>query len=278
MRNSVKGSIAVAALAIAFSADSFLPDTMPPIFAGQALAASANGHIKSNNGNGGTSADAGSHSKNAPPRASPASGQGNGGGPLHLLAIGGTKPPSAGSAATAGIATGAPLELLESQAVGATAATAPVGPPDPKPDAPATAYVMETAAATGQRPGDIQRQLVAGRSDVNSNEQAKLSAPAIFRTKPVERYFQADADLQAALTAAGGAIPSDAEYADAQAYLGAVAVQADPGSFEAEEIAAAGAVINGFPFLDAASAQVVADAYEAVAPAAPAIQDADNRP
>ena len=279
MRNSIKGSVAVAVLTIAFSADAFLPDTIPLIFAGQAFAANANSNGKSNNGNGngGRSADARSGSSNASSSGGPASSQGNGGGLLRLLATGSARPSSTDSTAPAGTAVGAPLQLLPSQATGAAPATALVGPPDPKPVAPVTAYVMETAAATGQKPGEIHRLLGAGHSYFNSNEQAKLNASANSRIKRVERYLQANAAAQAALTANGGISPSGPEYADVLAYLDAVAVLADPIS-TVEQITAANATIASFPLLDPATAQLVVDAYEAEATAIAAFDEADNQP
>ena len=281
----MKSSVAVAVLVIAFSGGAFLQAAMPPIFTGQAFAASANskgsGKSDSNNGDGGRSADAGSGSANESssggPASSqgqgasggPASGQGQGGGLLRLLATGSTGPS----------ATGAPSQLHPSQPQGGTGAavvTATIGPPDPKPVAPVTAYVMETAAATGQKPGEIHRLLGAGHSYFNSDEQAKLNAAYDSRIKRVERYLQADAAAQAALTANGGVLPTEQEYLDAVAYLDALAVLADPTSTQ-EEIDAANLIIAGST-LDAATAQLVVDAHEAEATAIAAFEEADNQP
>ena len=259
MRNSVKGSVAVAVLAIAFSADALLPDTMPPVFAGQAFAANANSDGNGRSGENddrGRSADAGSRSGDASSSGGPASGQGNGDGLLRLLAN--------GSAAPDGVATGAPLQLLPSQANDGTGA-------------PVTAYVMETVGP-GQEAGEIHSLLGAGHSYFNSNEQAKLHAADESRIKRVERYLQANADLQAALTANDGVIPSDEEYGDALAYLGALAVIEDPDSYTEEEVAAAQAIVDSFDFADAAAAQAIIDAYEAAETTVAAFEEADNQP
>jgi hypothetical protein len=164
MRGSMKGSVAVAVLAIAFSADAFLQDTMAPVFAGQAFAASANGSGNGKageNGNGGRSADAGSGGASSGGGSS--SGQGNGGGLLRLLATGSAKPSSTGGTAPAAVATGAPVQLLSSHANGGTGS-------------PVTAYVKEIVAGTGQPPGEIHRMLGGGHGYFNSDEQAKLNA------------------------------------------------------------------------------------------------------
>lgn len=278
---SMRSSVAVAVLAIAFSGGAFLQDAMPPIFTSQAFAANANskgnGKSDSNNGNGGRSADAGSGSANESSSGGPASSQGNGGGLLRLLATGSARPSSTDSTAPAGVAAGAPLQLLPSRANGAAPAIALVGPPDPKPVAPVTAYVMETAEATGQKPGEIHRLLGAGHSYFNSNEQAKLHAAYDSRIKRVERYLLADWAAQEALATNGGVLPSEQDYLDAQAYLDAVAVLANPAS-TAEQIAAANATIAGFPLLDPATAQLVVDGYEAEATAIAAFEEADNQP
>jgi hypothetical protein len=136
---------------------------------------------------------------------------------------------------------------------------------------------MAKVANTGQAPGEIHRLLGAGHSYFNSSEQAKLNAAYDSRINRVERYLEANAAALAALAANGGVLPSEQEYRDALAYLEAVAVVADPDS-TAEEIAAAQAIIDGFPLLDAATAQLVVDAFEAEAAAVAAFVEADNQP
>jgi hypothetical protein len=262
----MKGSVAIAVLAIAFSAGAFLPDTMPSIFAGQALAASenasGNGNSGENTGNGGRSADAGSGDTSS--SGGPTSGQGNGGGLLRLLATGSAQPSSTGGTAPAAVATGAPVQLLSLHANGGIGS-------------PVTAYVKEIVATTGQPPGEIHRLLGAGHSYFNSNEQAKANAAYDSRIKRVERYLQANAAAQAALAANGGVPPTLGEYADAVAYLGALDVIADLTS-TVEEIAAAQAIVDSFPGLTPASAQVIVAAFEAEATAIAAFEEADNQP
>lgn len=278
MRNSMKGGVAVAVLAIAFSADAFLPDTVPPIVAGQAFAASVNSNgngSSGDNGNGGRSADARSDSGNASSSGGPASSQGKGRGLLRLLAIGGGKPSSADSTAPTGVATGAPLQLLPSQPDGAATETAFSGPPDPKPVSPVTAYVMETVEDTGQAPGEIHRLLGAGHSYFNSNEQAKLNAAPNSRIKRVERYLVANAAAQTA----GGVASTVANYAEAQAYLDAVAVleaeAAVPGAYTTDQIVEAQVIIAGSVFGTAAEAQAVVVTYETLVAL---FEEADNQP
>ena len=251
MRNSINGSIAVAVLAIAFSADAFLPDTMP-VFAGQAFAANANSNGnangKSNNGDGGRSADARSRSGDASSSGGPASGRGQGGG-LRRLLTGSARPLST---ATAGVATGAPLQLLPPQASGGAGS-------------PVTAYVKKTVEP-GQAPGEIHRLLGAGHSYFNSSEQAKLHASPNSRIKRVERYLDANAAAQTALAENGGVVPLEPDY------LIAVAVIADPTAPPEAKLAA----------------QVIVDAYEAftaeaftaeaIAARVALFEEADNRP
>ena len=285
----MRNIVAVSIFAIAISGGAFPPDAMSPIFTSQAFAANANsnGNGRSgddNNGDGGRSADAGSgsggeSSTSGSSTSGPASGQGQGGGLLRRLATGSGKPSSTGSTSPAGVATGASLQSLPSQAnggIGAANATAYVGPPDPKPVAPVTAYVMAKVAITGQAPGEIHRLLGAGHSYFNSDEHAKLHAAFDSRLKRVERYLQANAAAQAALTANDGVLPSEQDHLDALAYLDAVAVVADPDS-TAEEVAAANALIASSS-LTPATAQLVVDAFEAEATAVAAFVEADNQP
>jgi len=180
-RNLTKGSVAAAVLALAFSADAYLPDSVPPIFVGQASAANpnsnGNGNSGNNNGNGGRSADAPSGRGNASARGGPASSRGIGRGLLRLLTTGSARPSSTGTT-PAGIATGAPLQLLPPHLTGAVTDTVIVGPPDPKPDAPAQLLLSQaTGAATDAAPvGPPDRQ-------------------------PAGQYLPASADSQAAVTA-----------------------------------------------------------------------------
>ena len=271
MWNSVKSSVAVADLAIAFSADAFLPDTMPPIFVGQAFGANANSEGKGRSGENddrGRSADAGSRSGDASSSGGPASSQGKGGGLLRLL-TGSARPLSPDSAAPVGVATGAPLQLLPPQANDGTGS-------------PVTAYVKETTEITGQKPGEIHRLLGAGHSYFNSDDHAKQNAAYESRIKRVKRYLQANAALQATLTANGGVTPTVGEYDAAQAYLNADAVLAAelaaPGSYTPEEIIAAQAIIDNSLLADATATQAVIDAYEAEAVAIAAFEEADNQP
>jgi hypothetical protein len=78
---------------------------------------------------------------------------------LLRLLTGSARPSSADSAAPAGVATGAPLNLLPSQ----------VGT---RPVALVTAYVMDMVEGTDIAPGEIHRLLGAGHSYFNSDEQA----------------------------------------------------------------------------------------------------------
>ena len=180
-RNLTKGSVAVAVLALVFSADAYLPDTVPPIFVGQASAANANsngnGKSSNNNGNGGRSAGAPSDSGNASSPGGPASGRGQGGGLLRLLTTGSARPSSAATS-PGGVATGAPMQLLPPHVTGAVTDAAIVWPPDPKPIAPVQLLPPHvTGAVTDAAPvGPPDRQ-------------------------PAGPYLQAGADSQAALTA-----------------------------------------------------------------------------
>jgi hypothetical protein len=167
-RNLMRGSVAVAVLAIAFSADAYLPDTVPPIFAGQAFAANINsdGNGRSggdngrsgDNGNGGRSADAQSRSRNESARGRPASIRGIGRGLLRLLTTGSAWPSSAGNT-PAGVATGPPMQLLPSQANGAATGAALVRLPAPRP----VEWNLEVGA-------DVQAAVTANDAATSAND------------------------------------------------------------------------------------------------------------
>ena len=332
MRTSIKVRLSVAVIAAASSGYAVLPGATPLNFIGDAYAANANsdgnGSSATNSGNGGQSASAGpasggSPSSNAssgggpasaPEQAgSPPSGQGQGGGLERLLATGIAKPSSDGVSGPSNVATGAPLQLLPPQAnggVGTANSHVPVGPPDPKPGAPASVWAHAMAEASGLPPGEYHRLLGAGHSYFNSSDMAKANAADDSRPKRVERYLQANAVAQTALAAVGGVVPTDAAYAGAQAYLEAAnvianstvaspadaqaivaAYEADPQLpgpsglvptdaeyAEAQAYLAAQGVIDGSTIASAADAQAIIDAYEAEAAAVGAFEEADNQP
>ena len=213
------GGIAAVVLAIVLSTNVGLPDPLPPVFSGQAWAASpnSNGNGKSGQkGNGGKSAEAGSGSGKASSGGGPASAKGIGGGLLRLLSAGSARLPLVGRSSRTGVATGPPMQLLPPQASSKPASPGPVGPPDPRPAAPAQLLLSQAAGVTADTTPAVP-------ADPNSLE---FYLQAVSDAQPAEAENQkTDPTYETNLLAAVSAIEANSSFdATVDAYRALAAI------------------------------------------------------